>query len=129
MQVFYGGGVSNNALLLNPLGGAVGIGTANPQAALDVAGDINLGVNLRFGGVTTLYRNSGVTELLSDNILRINSAAALEVTAAGTLTLSSPALNISGRIFPQNLPSTQPAAGNLELWYDPADGNRVKFAP
>jgi len=28
-----------------------------------------------------------------------------------------------------NLPSTPPAAGSRELWYDPADGNRVKYAP
>lgn len=27
------------------------------------------------------------------------------------------------------LPSTQPAAGSKQLWYDPADGNRVKFVP
>jgi hypothetical protein len=27
------------------------------------------------------------------------------------------------------LPSTNPGAGTKQLWYDPADGNRVKYAP
>jgi hypothetical protein len=29
----------------------------------------------------------------------------------------------------QNLRSTNPGAGSQQLWYDPADGNRVKYAP
>jgi hypothetical protein len=28
-----------------------------------------------------------------------------------------------------NLPSSSPGAGTKQLWYDPADGNRLKFAP
>lgn len=28
-----------------------------------------------------------------------------------------------------NMPSSNPGAGSKVLWYDPADGNRVKFAP
>lgn len=27
-----------------------------------------------------------------------------------------------------NMPSSNPGAGSKKLWYDPADGNRVKFA-
>jgi hypothetical protein len=35
----------------------------------------------------------------------------------------------NGAIVLTNLPSTAPAAGSKQLWYDPADGNRVKFMP
>lgn len=28
-----------------------------------------------------------------------------------------------------NLPSVAPAAGSKQMWYDPADSNRVKYVP
>lgn len=37
-------------------------------------------------------------------------------------------LTASGIVMP-NLPSGNPGAGSRQLWYDPADANRVKFAP
>ena len=33
-----------------------------------------------------------------------------------------------GNIMMSTLPSTNPGAGTKALWYDPADGNRIKFA-
>jgi hypothetical protein len=37
-------------------------------------------------------------------------------------------LPFGGVVF-DNLPSTNPGAGSKQIWYDPADGNRVKYAP
>jgi hypothetical protein len=37
--------------------------------------------------------------------------------------LTTPTLAVSA------LPSVAPAAGSKQLWYDPADGNRVKYVP
>ena len=34
-----------------------------------------------------------------------------------------------GRVKMPLLPSSNPGAGSKQLWYDPADGNRVKYAP
>ena len=36
--------------------------------------------------------------------------------------------NITSNLRLPGLPSTAPAAGSKQLWYDAADGNRVKFA-
>jgi hypothetical protein len=33
-----------------------------------------------------------------------------------------------GGITVLNLPNANPGGGSRQLWYDPADGNRVKFA-
>jgi hypothetical protein len=35
----------------------------------------------------------------------------------------------AGGIVVFTLPASNPGAGTKQLWYDPADGNRVKFAP
>lgn len=35
----------------------------------------------------------------------------------------------NGQCFMKRLRSTNPGAGSKQIWYDPADGNRVKFAP
>jgi hypothetical protein len=37
-------------------------------------------------------------------------------------------LDQTGNVYIPNLPATSPAAGSKGLWYDPADGNRVKYA-
>lgn len=34
-----------------------------------------------------------------------------------------------GSLLAPNLPSADPGAGSKKFWYDPADGNRVKFTP
>lgn len=38
------------------------------------------------------------------------------------------AVNADGSITAPNLPSTEPPPGSKQIWYDPSDGNRVKFA-
>jgi hypothetical protein len=35
---------------------------------------------------------------------------------------------VGGGVRIENLPNASPGAGSKQLWYDPADGNRVKFA-
>jgi hypothetical protein len=52
---------------------------------------------------------------------------AATITGAGDATFHN--LSLTGGIFSiTNLPSVAPAAGSKQLYYDPADGNRVKFA-
>lgn len=38
-------------------------------------------------------------------------------------------INVNGAYKLPSLPSADPGPGSKQLWYDPADGNRVKFAP
>jgi hypothetical protein len=38
------------------------------------------------------------------------------------------ALTVSGGVAINQLPSANPGAGTKQLWYDPADSNRVKYA-
>ena len=38
-------------------------------------------------------------------------------------------IDVNGKFRLPSLPSTDPGPGSKQLWYDPADGNRVKFAP
>lgn len=44
-------------------------------------------------------------------------------SGANTLTLTPTLFKMTGLL------SSNPGAGSKELWYDPADGNRVKYAP
>ena len=39
------------------------------------------------------------------------------------------AISNNGAITMHQLPSSNPGAGSKQIWFDPADGNRVKFAP
>jgi len=48
--------------------------------------------------------------------------------SSGSLSITA-TVTISGGLALTGLPSTAPAAGSKRLWYDPADGNRVKFVP
>lgn len=45
------------------------------------------------------------------------------------LSTNSLYFNVNGRFKLPSLPSTNPGPGSKQLWYDPDDGNRVKFAP
>jgi hypothetical protein len=71
----------------------------------------------------TLYTASSSFSLysgpLANNVFSIG--------AAGTTTFSYPVV-LQAAVAISNLPAANPGAGTKQLWYDPADGNRVKFA-
>lgn len=43
--------------------------------------------------------------------------------------IASGPLRTYGDLIADNLPSSNPGAGSKKFWYDPSDGNRVKFSP
>jgi hypothetical protein len=63
--------------------------------------------------VLTCYDDAGGFLRNSLQINRVN----------GAIVWNGPAFSLVG------LPSVAPAAGSKQLWYDPADGNRVKYVP
>jgi len=48
---------------------------------------------------------------------------------ASSLLQVAGAVSLQGNVLLTALPSTAPAAGSKQLWYDPADSNRVKYQP
>ena len=98
----------------------------SPQGVkiLDSAG--NLAVNLTAGstGDLSLYYQGASKARLSS------------IFSGGNGSLELTALSGGGRFFVSAdgtlefgpLPSSNPGAGSKRFWYDPADGNRVKFA-
>jgi hypothetical protein len=65
-------------------------------------------------GAMTLYT--------TPNGLGIGGSPSYKLDVAGTI-------NGQGALRMPALPSTNPGAGTKQFWYDPADGNRVKYAP
>lgn len=66
-----------------------------------------------------------ITTLDWAKIVNIPSSVTFSsVNVTGALTVNGNPVSV-----PATMPSTNPGAGSKKLWYDPADGNRVKFAP
>lgn len=120
--------VSSKALLFNPGGGAVGIGTAQPTSKLSF-GDTAPNITQRIALFETTagggFRGVGMA----------NPSAGVWGVGVYASTVNAPTdtnmalfVRDGGRIAMQYLPSSNPGTGTKELWYDPADGNRVKFS-
>jgi hypothetical protein len=56
------------------------------------------------------------------------SITSINIALGGAVSVSG-SLSATGAVALSGLPSTAPAAGSKQLWYDPTDGNRVKFVP
>lgn len=64
-------------------------------------------------------------------LLNASGQLLLKSASSGTnpRTLVDVAIFDAGGLMISTLPNTNPGAGTKKLWYDPADSNRVKFAP
>jgi hypothetical protein len=111
-------------------GGNIGIGTSAAAVALDI--------NATGGSDDVLHLNcvpgSGpYMRFISNASTKWTIGHSLGQAAAGSFvfysSIAALILTAAGGIALPGLPSTNPGGGTKQLWYDPADGNRVKFAP
>jgi hypothetical protein len=116
-------------LILNPLGGNVGVATANPQALLHVSGAAN-----ELGGIAISTQGEEANRYAlyrrSDGSLTFRGYQGVFTGYSFRSSSDGEVFRISdnGQITIPFLPSGNPGAGTKQLWYDPADGNRVKYA-
>lgn len=110
--------------------GNVGIGTTNPQATLDVNGIIHAeNVNMSFlsGAGSGMWLSNFSTPAQCF----VGMGAFLNKFVVWSVPLSRNILTLDitdGSIAVSDLPSSDPGGGSKQLWYDPSDNNRVKFA-
>jgi len=132
----------SNPLLLQGSGGYVGIGKTDfPTALLDLTatGGATLGTpatrEMRIG--VAAGANVAIVRVGQDSTHNGYVAWYADATPANaTLNLSTWGGNnalvlqdAGGLVKIPYLPNASPGAGTKALWYDPADDNRVKFAP
>ena len=139
---------SIHRLVINSSGN-VGIGTANPQVLLDLPGYNTTNSQVRIGSMefvpavlnnsaitdnlyynsAWIYRNTGVGTVIQNTSGNIVFWTAPSGTGGGTATITEQfRIGPSGLIKIANLPTVAPGAGSKQLWADPADGYRVKWA-
>lgn len=100
-------------------------------------------VGIQFAGSSMVFssnlRMTGAHEGILDNpenpgfalLLTISGQLVLRYAqpGGGKVKLSDMAMFDQGGVQLRNLPNSRPPQGANRLWYDPADGNRVKFMP
>jgi hypothetical protein len=113
------------------------------RVTIDSSGKItmgsNVGINCPPESGTILAINAGVdgsgtnaihlhgSQISSFGYLRADHVAG-EITVGFWTGGGSGKVNLIGPIRCQDLAGANPGAGSKQLWFDPADGNRVKFA-
>jgi hypothetical protein len=107
--------------------GRVGIGTSAPSCVLDVhCAAAGQSLNLTDGVNSTLLVTHGSTPTANSVIFNALGSGSIHFENNGVQTFSL----LSGNgIQMKNLRSTNPGTGSKQLWYDPADSNRIKYAP
>ena len=130
--------------------GNVGIGTTNPQVLLDLpnqvannsiarfgsielqslnAGNTFVCSNVYWNGSAYIYRATGSANLINFQNGDISFMTALSGTGGTTASLAFEfRILAAGGIYIPNLPTVSPGAGSKQIWADPADSYRVKFA-
>lgn len=109
-------------------------GQISSLSAVKITRGLSLLVEGDAGWTKWMYTGgAGATNLLVGvGIAASYIQSAENSTSWSTRPLSLQALggdvHIGGGLALTNLPSSSPGAGTKMLWYDPSDGNRVKFA-
>ena len=113
---------SNMALFVKD-GGNVGIGTASPSERLELSGGSRnfLRVDDSASNVWNFFGSESGAGYVGT---KSNHALHIQTGNVNRMTVST-----GGAITIPYLPAANPGAGTKQLFYDPADGNRVKFAP
>jgi hypothetical protein len=102
---------------------------------LHIAADGNIGIATLPGFYIFRVRAGANIHLGIQPGVSVASALVLNVfndAASANIPMELRASRFSfqvGTVDMPNLPAGNPGAGSKQLWYDPADGNRVKFAP
>lgn len=143
-------GLSNFLSLENPIGVFLGYPRETPGpysskvivngveddgtgASLQVSGGLSVAGDVAFRDNVSLS-NPGGAVISSANSVYINAAAGqLNLQQGGNIILQINQFGVTvlglGLFSVQNLRSTDPGAGSQAFWYDPSDGNRVKYTP
>jgi hypothetical protein len=116
--------------------GNVGLNISVPGSLFHVAG--NGALDTPQGTITLSRYWASPTDTRASAIFHYyNSANGQDCLCFAVAAPSNPGqfsnvkmlLTASGGVAVPNLPSANPGAGTKQLWYDPADGNRVKYQP
>ncbi len=126
-QVFIGGSSPTSAAITADSGGNVAISLA--AGALTVNIDTTNYFKVTQVGAQTNFSQVGPNLIRTDagggvRYAQLSSSGtASGVDLSGTWSIGSAVFSMTA------LPSSNPGAGSKRFWYDPTDGNRVKFAP
>lgn len=126
--------ITGSTISGNTISGGTISGTTITGGSLTI---VNSNITVSIDGtnyVKVLDTNTGAyTQVLATEVQSASSSAT-GIVAPGSVTVTKSsgaqqALLDPGTLKMTNLPSANPGAGTKQFWYDPADSNRVKFAP
>jgi hypothetical protein len=135
---FYGinwNGAVGNMVVGHYFLGGVAAYTASPDGNTYLEGGGGTATTVLGGSQTVLGRSASGPRVAGAIGLNTTTNRMQAAAASGDVRdlVVSPALtdqNLNGyKLTNVGLPSSNPGAGSKQFWYDPADGNRVKYQP